>query len=512
MPSDLRHLERGNFYFLIKKLIIGLFFLIRQKWNSLIFDNPPREPKDFDNRALSTLKQIRAHHRIVVSHPRSLSESFKPEAILNPLLFPDRSVTSKQMMAFTLSRALNSIPESDRPQKILYKIEKCAMSRRQQLIYSDLLNQSSNDLDSQDIDRVMTAVNKLLRVCNHVDFRDRTLSDRQIFLDPIDQNVPYPKLIRNMVSKIEEEWFYEVIESIQKGLSWVVEKQRKNPKQRYLTELQKTQNRLIALANSQKIENIEVKTEPDCHVTPQQNHPIEENPKIEINDIKMEIDSTNTERSLKKTSFENTRFDDTVCFNTVDRLTISFDQNRGKRKGSMAFHDRIREKNQQKYPWATSSTINALSNVMECSSKIKQKCKSQNVCRIKPKILLRKRSHDSNDILINEENIIRPYSSKLEQMRKELNLTFYRSKVDPIRTMICVRSDECGELIRSYLLRSLRIDSVFLHSKINDEQKLQLVHEFNFSQSIQARVKNKKCFNCTFSAVLNQTCFIRVSF
>ena len=93
----------------------------------------------------------------------------------------------------------------------------------------------------------------------------------------------------------------------------------------------------------------------------------------------MEIDSTNTEPTLKKTSFENPRFDDTVCFNTVDRLTISFDQNRGKRKGSMAFHDRIREKNQQKYPWAASRTINALSNVIECSSKIKQKCKSQNV-------------------------------------------------------------------------------------------------------------------------------------
>ena len=72
-----------------------------------------------------------------------------PEAILNPLLFPDRSVTTKQMMAFTLSRALNSIPESDRPQKIQYKIAKCSLSPRQQLIYSDLLNQSSNDLDSQ---------------------------------------------------------------------------------------------------------------------------------------------------------------------------------------------------------------------------------------------------------------------------------------------------------------------------------------------------------------------------
>ena len=116
----------------------------------------------------------------------------------------------------------------------------------------------------------------------------------------------------------------------------------------FMQKLQKTQNRLIALANSQKIENIEVKTEPDCHVTLQQNQPIEENPKIEINDIKMEIDSTNTEPTLKKTSFENPRFDDTVCFNTVDRLTISFDQNRGKRKGSMAFHDRIRDKNQQK--------------------------------------------------------------------------------------------------------------------------------------------------------------------
>ena len=92
----------------------------------------------------------------------------------------------------------------------------------------------------------MTAVNKLLRVCNHVDFRETLASDRQIFLDPLEQDRPYPKLIKDMLKKVEEDWFYEVIQALQTGLSWVTKKQRNTPKQRYLTELQKTQNRLIA--------------------------------------------------------------------------------------------------------------------------------------------------------------------------------------------------------------------------------------------------------------------------
>ena len=144
---------------------------------------------------------------------------------------------------------------------------------------------------------------------------------------------------------------------------------------------------------SQKIENIDVKTEPDSQVIPQPNQPIEENAKIEISDIKMEIDGSTSEPTRKRTNPQHNRFDETICFNTVDRLTISFDQNRAKRKGSMAFHDRIKETNQKKFPWATSKTLNGLSEVIRRSSKIKHKCKTEKIAKLLPKFLLRKRLH-----------------------------------------------------------------------------------------------------------------------
>jgi len=95
---------------------------------------------------LSTLKQIRSHHRIVISHPKTISDS-KSESLLGTLLFPDCAVTPRQLTTFALSRANATIPERDRPRKIEFKTEKCALSRRQKFLYDNLLNASKAELE-----------------------------------------------------------------------------------------------------------------------------------------------------------------------------------------------------------------------------------------------------------------------------------------------------------------------------------------------------------------------------
>ena len=235
-------------------------YLLSSNWNSLIFDNPPNI-KEFDHKGLSTLKQIRSHHRIVISHPRAISEG-KSESLLGTLLFPDCTVSIRQLTAFTLSRANSTIPEADRPRQIEFKTEKCILSSRQKLIYDDLLNASKDDLDSQDIDRVMSAVKKLLRVCNHADFRESVNQQLQVNIEPV-QFAKYPKLIQNATVDLQTEWFKQAIRSITDGLSWVVEQQNVVCEEKYLDSIQKTQNLLIAMPNFCQNQNKHIKTEPD---------------------------------------------------------------------------------------------------------------------------------------------------------------------------------------------------------------------------------------------------------
>ena len=87
------------------------------------------------------MKQIPSQHRIVISHPKSLSEP-RNDSLLSSLLFPDNTVTSRQLTAFTLSRTMSSIPEQDRPRKPVFKTESCPLSQRQKIIYDDLLHKS----------------------------------------------------------------------------------------------------------------------------------------------------------------------------------------------------------------------------------------------------------------------------------------------------------------------------------------------------------------------------------
>ena len=236
-------------------------YLLSSNWNSLIFDHPP-SIKDFDQKDLSTLRQIRAEHRIVVSHTKTAAVCEpKSDAFLSMLLFPERAVSSKQLNSFTLSRTLNAIPEQDRPRKINFTTEKCALSRRQQLVYDELLNASKEELDSQDIDRVMAVVKKLLRVCNHADFRDNLKTQQQINIDPIGLQ-KFPKLVKNAVVQLQTEWFFQVLNNASKGMSWVVDQQNAICEEKYLDQVQKTQNLLIAVPNFANQAN-SVKLEPD---------------------------------------------------------------------------------------------------------------------------------------------------------------------------------------------------------------------------------------------------------
>ena len=104
------------------------------------------------------------------------------------------------------------------------------------------------DLDSQDIDRVMAAVKRLLRICNHADFRENMQKDFQINLEPIEMS-KYPKLVQSAITEFQTSWFENVRQNALWGLSWVVEYQNTILEQQYMDNIQKTQNLLISIPN-----------------------------------------------------------------------------------------------------------------------------------------------------------------------------------------------------------------------------------------------------------------------
>ena len=90
----------------------------------------------------------------------------------------------------------------------------------------------------------------------------------------------------------------------------------------------------------------------------------------------------------------------------------------------------------------------------------------------------------------------RPYSSKLELLRRELNLaSHYRANRDTLGILFCCRTDECGELIQTYLVRSLGIESIFIHGNADKSTKIRYVHDYNFTRGVKALILNTQAGN-----------------
>ena len=177
-----------------------------------------------------------------------------------------------------------------------------------------------------------------------------------------------------------------------------------------------------------------------------------------------------------------------IYSNTVKLLTLKFNQQKSQREGSMAFHDRIKPSNSARSPWASCNVFAQLASISKSSTKL-----ADEIYKVRPMFFMKGVSDSSLFHASLLSHISRPFAAKLEQMRKEFNLGFnYRANSDPLRIMICVRSDECGELIRSYLIRSLGIESIFLHSKLTECDKMAKVHEFNFSLATCALILNTR--------------------
>ena len=90
----------------------------------------------------------------------------------------------------------------------------------------------------------------------------------------------------------------------------------------------------------------------------------------------------------------------------------------------------------------------------------------------------------------------RPYSSKLELLRRELNLaSHYRANRDTLGILFCCRTDECGELIQTYLVRSLGIESIFIRGNADKSTKIRYVHDYNFTRGVKALILNTQAGN-----------------
>ena len=359
---------------------------------------------------------------------------------------------------------------------------------------------SKDDLDSQDIDRVMSAVKQLLRVCNHADFRHVTRDHGQVTFDQIELE-KYPKLIQSAVVELQTDWFCHASRSISEGLSWVVEQQNAICEEKYLNSVQKTQNLLIAMPNFTQNQGKHIKTEPDTtpkilKIQASSDTPGKDvvpadtcatSPQFETDHGTIE----NPQSSAEKVILNEMGFSGTIYSNTVRSLTLKFNQQKAARNGSIAFFDRIAVTNRNRFPWASCPTLTRISSAVAESDEIKQKIKSEKIFTMCPKVYIRGAPGGFWPSLA--EGKSRAYSCKLEQMRKELNLpTHFRAKHDPLRIMVCVRSDESGELIRSYLIRSLGIESVFIHSNLSEIDKKVFIHEFNFSLSTCALIFNTR--------------------
>ena len=456
-------------------------FLLSTRWNSLVFDNVPSS-KDIDSRALATLKLISANHKVAVTHTKptsnetnSNSNSLKNESIVSILLFPDCLVSSRQLGNFTFARSQANVPDKDRPRNTIYKTVKCAMKKRQKILYEDMLIQSKEDLDSQDLDRVMSAVKRLLRVCNHADFRKlpktkQAQINRETSCKPVPSLLSQLSFVKPPLGAFEDEPG-NLLNRISR-----VEKNR-------LKEL-KSGMKKEPIENAdgknqqQKTSKTEIKEEKSIKPEPEDEFQMEPE---EISEPKIFLPNDNF-------SAQNSIYED-----TISSCRMKFNEHSSSRRGALEFSNRL--KNRKRSPWACSSTLEGISSVVNSSSNVPVKYRR---VELYPRIFV---NNETPNKLLAYENVQIQYfcSTKLENLavmmerhQKLIKTTDKAEKRRPMKTMICVRSEESADLVRSFFLLKLKVESVYISPHATKEEKNRLIHQFNFSKTMKLLLFNTR--------------------
>jgi hypothetical protein len=451
--------------------------LLSTRWNSLVFDNVPSS-KDIDSRALATLKLISANHKVAVTHTKPsssevLNSNSKNESIVSILLFPDCLVSSRQLGNFTFARSTANIPDKDRPRNTVYKTVKCAMKPRQKTLYDDMLIQSKKDLDSQDLDRVMVAVKRLLRVCNHADFRQlpqtqQSCITREVKTKPDDSVLTRLSFVSN--SSIDHDFQPRALLK----LSSRIEKFRPKKVNLESPEISKSTEDYQNGPPAKMLKIESVKTEPDLESSPE---------KESLTRIVLPNDFFSGQNSL---------YDD-----TISSCRITFNDDSSRRKGSMEFFNRLQNCNSS--PWALCDTLVRITSVVPKSEPPLEYEK----IKLCPRIFV---NHETpNKLLAFERTRLQScFSTKLEHLAammkinkkiKTENSSIKCEVTDqklPLKTMICVRSEESAELIRSFFLLKFKVETVYISPQAIDEEKNHLVHQFNFSKTIKLLLFNTR--------------------
>ncbi|CAG5090404.1 Oidioi.mRNA.OKI2018_I69.PAR.g12588.t1.cds [Oikopleura dioica] len=449
-------------------------FLLSTRWNSLVFDNVPSS-KDIDSRALATLKLISANHKVAVTHTKptsneanSNSNSLKNESIVSILLFPDCLVSSRQLGNFTFARSQANVPDKDRPRNTIYKTVKCAMKKRQKILYEDMLIQSKEDLDSQDLDRVMSAVKRLLRVCNHADFR-KLPKTKQVQINRETSCKPVHSLLSQLCFVKSSRGIFESEPANLLNRNSRVEKSRlKELKSEIMKEpMEKADDK-----NQQQ--KTEIKEEKTIKSEPEDEFQIE------------------SDKPEPKIFFPNNDFSgqNSIYEDTISSCRIKFNEHSSSRRGALEFSNRL--KNRKRSPWALSSTLKGISSVV---SNVPVKYRR---VELYPRIFV---NNETPNKLLAYENAKMQFfcSTKLENLaimmerhQKLIKKADNAEKKRPMKTMICVRSEESADLVRSFFLLKLKVESVYISPHATKEEKNRLIHQFNFSKTMKLLLFNTR--------------------
>ena len=414
-------------------------YLSSYRWSSLIMDAPSASMQPSE---ITSLYNIGAKHKILITEGKSSTLDKTELTLFSSLSF---GCVSRDLNYFALGLSLSKIPRDQQPRKYETQVRKCPLSSRQKIIYHNILDLKKGDLDSMDTDRVLPSIYSLLRVCNHADFRsvNKRHSVARFNFERLNMEGmlnSYPKLIQDLICDTVTKKFDNLIHKSENVFSW---------------------NQNLSFVN-------------------------QDSPGI----VSESLNGTNGAKILvikpdnAKLLLKVDKFGSSIFSNTVQACKFKINQQKAKRKGQFHFMNRIRPENTNRFPWAGSPTLISLGSIGENKHKEYTDMLNQ-ICALPEKI------KDKADKYATSAPIIGPYSGKLEQLRKELELPVdYRPNMDTLGVLFCCRSDEVGELLRTYFLHSLNIESIFIQQATDRAQKITKIHEYNYTRSTKALIYN----------------------
>ena len=238
---------------------------------------------------ITTIYNLRAKHKIILSSGASTQLDKNELVLFSSLCFGG---VSKDLSHFQLGYRADQLPRGELPRSHqLSRTVKSVMSSRQRLMYERYLGRAMHDLDSRELNRVLPCIDNLLRLCNHVDFRQISEPSGRVFLHPISPPdiSTYPKLIREFASEVanqDREKFDEIFQSASR-LSWCP----------------KPVNEMVPVKEDEQVTN---------------------SPKMLI--IKQE-------ETPKSVILPTSNFESTLHLDTINAFRFKFNQDKGKRKG-----------------------------------------------------------------------------------------------------------------------------------------------------------------------------------